>query len=284
MFARAFFVALLAAAATAARDMPAEPQQVQAAPQAAASTAADPAVYARAMAVSDADRAAAAPIISFLKKIPTPPGEAWRVGKREEGVRARAWRERQRGGRRARMPGLPPPRAPPSTTHSPCDARNCPPGVWSGPPPRPGRAVMERRKAAAGRAQRGGKGRGLALNRRRSPQPHHSLSLSLHSLSPSPGRRLEGPLPIQPLHRVHHLRARRRRVRVRVRDVFRAADGRVCGRAGDRDAVFLQGGRLAVGRLGRRGTDPGGRGEGGAAGGGAGAGGGQGGALKGMKR
>jgi trimeric autotransporter adhesin len=87
MFSRAFLAflvaALAASSASAARPAPAQ-QAVMAQPAAAggaaaaapqaAVAAAQTAAYEKAVAVTDADRAAAAPIISFLKKIPQPPG------------------------------------------------------------------------------------------------------------------------------------------------------------------------------------------------------------------
>jgi len=138
MFPRTFLVALLVAAASAARNMPADNAAAAAgaAPQAAvAANAPDPAVYARAVEVSDADRAAAAPIISFLKKIPTPPGmKEWREsGERVERARAtwqENWRE-QRTPAAARAPepmrgGRVTTRA---TAGSPFDTRASTPGL-----------------------------------------------------------------------------------------------------------------------------------------------------------
>jgi hypothetical protein len=105
-FTRALFLAALVAAASAARPVSEAAPAAAAAPQqampAAADTAQAQAVYARAIEVSNADRAAAAPIISFLKQIPQPPGESRRgrgggergSKKRRETIAARARRAR----------------------------------------------------------------------------------------------------------------------------------------------------------------------------------------------
>jgi hypothetical protein len=84
MFSRgflAFLVAALVGSASAARPAPAaavaQPVAAQpaTAPAAAGDAAKQQAAYEKAVQVSDVDRAAAAPIISFLKRIPQPPGE-----------------------------------------------------------------------------------------------------------------------------------------------------------------------------------------------------------------
>ena len=298
-FTRALFLAALVAAASAARPVaetaPAAAVAEATAPVAAAvpeDAARAQAVYARALEVTDADRAAAAPIVSFLKRIPQPPGE-W------EGS-GRGWGERVRGRGKEGKTGSTWPRALPSPPASRMCRRG---GAWRAADgratcPRPAEADRalsgvgyKRRTRRAGRGPGPGEredGGGERPNHRRplppppwaplpyqpplpfSPPPfsHPHPSPPANNNSPSPGRRLQGPVPVQPGHRVHHLRPGRRLCRLWVRHLVCPALGRG-GRLGGRpgDARLFQGGRRPVRGVGGDGDGQGARGGGGADGG-----------------